>query len=63
MQDNGHGGFTAFVPSLPGCIGEGDTREEPLANIQEAVDLHIETVEDDQPFSPARFPLATQNVH
>ena len=31
---------------------EGDTREEALANIQEAVDLYLETVEDDQPFSP-----------
>jgi predicted RNase H-like HicB family nuclease len=36
-------GFVATVPSLPGCISEGDTREEALANIQEAIEL-IESV-------------------
>ncbi len=30
------GGFTAIVPSLPGCISEGDTKTEALKNIQEA---------------------------
>ena len=36
------GGFTVEVPSLPGCLSEGDTLEEALANIREAIDLHIE---------------------
>jgi len=36
------GGFTAYVPSLPGCISEGDTREEALDNIKEAIELHLE---------------------
>ena len=36
------GGFTAYVPSLPGCISEGDTREEALKNIKEALELYIE---------------------
>ncbi|MEW6566553.1 MAG: type II toxin-antitoxin system HicB family antitoxin [Chloroflexota bacterium] len=36
------GGFTAYVPSLPGCISEGDTQEEALANIQEAIRLYLE---------------------
>jgi len=27
------GGYTAFVPSLPGCISEGDTKEEALKNV------------------------------
>jgi len=31
------GGFTVTVPALPGCISEGDTREEALKNIQEAI--------------------------
>ena len=44
------GGFTAFVPSLPGCISEGDTPDEALANIREAIELHFEPVEDD--FAP-----------
>lgn len=35
------------MPSLPGCISEGDTEEEALANIKEAIELHLEPTEDD----------------
>ena len=38
------GGFTVEVPSLPGCISEGDTEQEALANIREAIALHIESM-------------------
>jgi predicted RNase H-like HicB family nuclease len=41
------GGYTVYVPALPGCISEGDTREEALANIKEALALYLEPVEDD----------------
>ncbi|MDE2320862.1 MAG: type II toxin-antitoxin system HicB family antitoxin [candidate division NC10 bacterium] len=41
------GGYTALVPSLPGCISEGDTREEALRNIEEAIRLYLEPVDDD----------------
>ena len=41
------GGYTVYVPSLPGCISEGDTREDALANIREAIELYLEPVEDD----------------
>ncbi|MCZ7545224.1 MAG: type II toxin-antitoxin system HicB family antitoxin [Anaerolineae bacterium] len=37
-------GFTAEVPSLPGCISEGDTLEETLENIREAIALYIESM-------------------
>ncbi|MBI2899679.1 MAG: type II toxin-antitoxin system HicB family antitoxin [Planctomycetes bacterium] len=40
-------GFTVFVPSLPGCISEGDTVEEALRNIREAIELYLEPVDDD----------------
>ena len=41
------GGFTAVVPSLPGCISEGDSEQEALKNIREAIELYLESVEDD----------------
>lgn len=41
------GGYTVYVPGLPGCISEGDTKEEALKNIREAIDLYLEAVEDD----------------
>jgi len=47
LEPSDEGGFTATVPSLPGCISEGDTREEALANIREAIELYLEPVDDD----------------
>jgi len=40
------GGFTVEVPDLPGCISEGDTIKEAEQNIQEAIDLYLETLEE-----------------
>jgi antitoxin HicB len=37
------GGFTAYVPDLPGCISEGETLEEASAMIQEAMALYLES--------------------
>ncbi|MEW6529734.1 MAG: type II toxin-antitoxin system HicB family antitoxin [Thermodesulfobacteriota bacterium] len=47
LEASDEGGFTVYVPSLPGCISEGETAEEALMNIQEAVELYLEPVEDD----------------
>jgi predicted RNase H-like HicB family nuclease len=38
------GGFTALIPDLPGCMTQGETMEEVVANIEEARQLWIETV-------------------
>jgi len=48
LEPSDEGGYTAYVPSLPGCISEGETREEALANIREAIELYLEPVEDDR---------------
>ncbi len=47
LEPSDEGGYTAVVPSLPGCISEGETRDEALANIREAIELYLEPVEDD----------------
>ena len=52
LEPSEEGGYTAIVPSLPGCISEGDTKEEALENIREAIELYLEPVEDDQIFAP-----------
>lgn len=47
LEPSDEGGYTVYVPSLPGCISEGETVEEAMANIREAVELYLEPVEDD----------------
>ena len=47
LEPSDEGGFTVYAPSLPGCISEGETKEEALANIQEAIALYLEPAEDD----------------
>jgi len=39
------GVFVAEAPSLPGCISQGVTREEALANIKEAIAVYVESLE------------------
>jgi predicted RNase H-like HicB family nuclease len=40
------GGYTAYIPALPGCISEGDTFEAALRNITEAAELYIEVMHE-----------------
>jgi predicted RNase H-like HicB family nuclease len=46
MYPGEDGYFVVEVPSLPGCISQGKTREEALANIQEAISLYLEVLQD-----------------
>ena len=47
LEASEEGGYTVYVPSLPGCISEGETEEEALVNIREAIELYLEPVEDE----------------
>ncbi|MHB2153839.1 type II toxin-antitoxin system HicB family antitoxin [Calditrichota bacterium GD2] len=52
LQQSEDGGYTVIVPSLPGCISEGDTKEEAIKNIKEAIELYLEPVDDDTTIIP-----------
>lgn len=43
LEEQEEGGFTVYVPSLPGCISQGDNTDDALKNIKEAIELHLET--------------------
>jgi len=50
IVEEGGSSFGAYVPDLPGCAAVGETREEVLQLIQEAIEFHIEGLrEDGQP--------------
>ncbi len=40
------GGFTAYVPTLPGCVSEGENYQETVDNITEALELYLETLKE-----------------
>ncbi|MDH3445021.1 MAG: type II toxin-antitoxin system HicB family antitoxin [Deltaproteobacteria bacterium] len=45
------GYFVAEVPALPGCLSQGNTREEALKNITEAIEGWLEVMEEKHPFN------------
>ena len=47
LEASDEGGYTVYVPSLPGCISEGETKKDALKNIKEAIELYLEPVDDD----------------
>ncbi len=47
VVEKGPASFGAYVPDLPGCIAVGDTREEVLTLIREAIEFHIEGLRED----------------
>ncbi len=44
LEKDEDGGYAVTVPSLPGCISQGDTKEEAIENIKEAIELHVESL-------------------
>ena len=58
--EQGDQGFGAYVPDLPGCIAAGDSKEEVLALIQEAIEFHIEGLQEKG--TPVPTPASTAQV-
>lgn len=46
LESSDDGGYTAYVPDLPGCISEGETKQEALENIEEAIVLYQQPTGD-----------------
>ncbi len=47
--------WVAECPSLPGCISQGKTKEEAIANIREAIQVYVSTLEEDKLPVPHKF--------
>jgi len=47
LEKQEEGGYTVFVPALPGCVSEGEDVEEAVENIKEAISLYLEEEPED----------------
>ena len=47
ILEEGPSSFGAYVPDLPGCVAVGDTREEVLTLIQEAIEFHLDGMKEE----------------
>ena len=45
LEQEPDGGYVVTVPALPGCVSQGDTRQEAMANIREAIEAYVEALE------------------
>ena len=55
IEQDEEGYYVAEVPALPGCLSQGKTREEAIANIKEAIEGWLEVMESKQSFDSTRL--------
>ena len=60
VVEKGPTSYGAYVPDLPGCIAAGETKEEVLSLIREAMELHLEGLKDEG--QPAPAPSSTSTL-
>lgn len=46
LEPQEEGGYTAYTPALPGCVSQGETAEEAMANIKVAIALYLESLRE-----------------
>lgn len=47
IVENGSSSYGAYVPDLPGCVAVGDTKDEVLTLIREAIEFHLDGMAQD----------------
>jgi predicted RNase H-like HicB family nuclease len=56
--EKANGNYSAYSPDLPGCVATGKTREETERNMQEAVEMHVQGMLEDNLPIPASEAIA-----
>lgn len=46
LEQEADGGFVATVPALPGCVSQGDSRDEAIENVREAIAAYVEDCQE-----------------
>lgn len=46
LHDADEGGYWVEVPALPGCYSQGESREDALTNVREAIELYLEGLQE-----------------
>ena len=46
LEPKEDGSYTVYVPSLPGCVSQGETSQESITNIKEAIELYLESFKE-----------------
>ncbi|KAM3113162.1 type II toxin-antitoxin system HicB family antitoxin [Phormidesmis sp. 146-33] len=45
--EKAEGNYSAYIPDLPGCVTVGDTVEELMENMREAIEMHLEAMQEE----------------
>ncbi len=53
-KDEEAGGFVVYCPTLRGCVSQGETEEEALENIKDAIRTYLLSLEDLKKLKPMR---------
>lgn len=62
LERESEGGFSVYVPSLPGCASQGETEQEALANIREAIECYLLSLRDDGLPIPSERTIRTTEI-
>ncbi len=42
LEEAEEGGYVVYVPALPGCVSQGETKEEAIENVKEAIEIYLD---------------------